>query len=55
VVVHAIDETAAVHLRRFSAEDQFDEQLLPLKGLDTHLEPYLFCAGAPGARPQPRP
>ncbi|MDC0011790.1 type I secretion system permease/ATPase [Octadecabacter sp.] len=40
VVVHAIDEDKTVHLRRFSAEDQFDEQLLPLKELDTHLEPY---------------
>jgi ATP-binding cassette subfamily C protein LapB len=44
VVVHAIDEDSTVHLRRFSAEDQFDEQLLPLKELDTHLEPYFVLA-----------
>jgi ATP-binding cassette subfamily C protein LapB len=40
VVVHAIDEDKTVHLRRFSAEDQFDEQLVPLKELYAHLEPY---------------
>lgn len=44
VVVHAIDEDETVHLRRFSAEDQFDEQLLPLKELDAHLEPYFVLA-----------
>jgi len=44
VVVHDIDEDSTVHLRRFSAEDQFDEQLLPLKELDTHLEPYFVLA-----------
>jgi ATP-binding cassette, subfamily C, bacterial LapB len=45
VVVHTIDEAAGVvHMRRFSTEDQFDEQLLPLKELDAHVEPYCVLA-----------
>jgi len=44
VVVHTIDEDGTVHLRRFSAEDQFVEEHLPLKDLDAHLEPYFVLA-----------
>ena len=44
VVVHAIDEDGIVHLRRFSAEDQFGEEHLPQKELDAHLIPYFILA-----------
>ena len=44
VVVHAIDEDGTVHLRRFSAEDQFGEEHLPHKELDAHLVPYFVLA-----------
>jgi ATP-binding cassette subfamily C protein LapB len=44
VVVHAIDEDGIVHLRRFSAEDQFGEEHLPQKELDDHLVPYFILA-----------
>lgn len=44
IVIHAIDQDKTVHLRRFSAEGHFDEQLLPLKELDAHLEPYFVLA-----------
>jgi ATP-binding cassette subfamily C protein LapB len=44
VVVHAIDEDGIVHLRRFSAEDQFGEEHLPQKELDADLVPYFILA-----------
>ena len=44
VILHTIDEDGKAHLRRFSAEEQFDEQLLPLKELDTHLKSYFVLA-----------
>ena len=44
VVVHAIDEDGIVHLRRFSAEDQFGEEHLPQKEIDANLVPYLILA-----------
>ena len=44
VVVHAISDDGIVHLRRFSAEDQFDEQQLPQTELDTHLIPFVVLA-----------
>ena len=33
-----------MHLRRFSAEDTFVEELLPLKELDAYLQPYFVLA-----------
>ena len=33
-----------MHLRRFSADDTFVEELLPLKELDTYLQPYFVLA-----------
>jgi ATP-binding cassette subfamily C protein LapB len=44
VVVHAISDDGIVHLRRFSAEDQFDEQHVPQTELDTHLIPFVVLA-----------
>lgn len=44
VVVHAISDDGIVHLRRFSAEDQFDEQQVPQTELDTHLIPFVVLA-----------
>ena len=44
VVVHSIDEGGIVHLRRFSAEEQFSEQHLPLEELDASMEPYFVLA-----------
>jgi len=44
IVVHAFGEDGTVHLRRFSADDTFVEELLPLKELDTYLQPYFVLA-----------
>jgi ATP-binding cassette subfamily C protein LapB len=44
VVVHAIDEDGIVHLRHFSGEDTFVEELLPLRDLDACLQPYFVLA-----------
>ena len=44
VVVHAITDDGIVHLRRFSAEDQFDEEHVPQTELDTHLIPFVVLA-----------
>jgi ATP-binding cassette subfamily C protein LapB len=44
VVVHSIDEAGTAHLRRFSGEDTFVEELVPLKDLDTYLQPYFVLA-----------
>lgn len=44
IVVHAFDEDGTVHLRRFSAEDTFIEELVPLKELYTYLQPYFVLA-----------
>jgi ATP-binding cassette subfamily C protein LapB len=44
VVIHAFGEDGTVHLRRFSAEDTFIEELLLLRELDTSLQPYFVLA-----------
>ena len=44
IVVHAFGEDGKVHLRRFSADDTFVEELVPLKDLDTYLQPYFVLA-----------
>ena len=44
IVVHAFGEDGTVHLRRFSADDTFVEELLPLKELDTYLQPFFVLA-----------
>ena len=44
LVVHAFGEDGTVHLRRFSGEDTFIEELLPLRELDTYLQPYFILA-----------
>jgi len=40
VILHSIDGDGTVYLRRFNAEDQFDEENLQFKELDMHLQPY---------------
>ena len=44
VVLHAIDESGMVHLRRFGGEEQFVEELLPQNNLAAQLEPYFILA-----------
>ena len=44
VILYSIDKDKTVHLRKFSAEEQFDEEQLPLKELDVHLQPYFILA-----------
>jgi ATP-binding cassette, subfamily C, bacterial LapB len=44
VILYAIDKDRTVHLRKFSVEEQFDEEQLPLKELDVHLQPYFILA-----------
>ena len=44
VVAHSIDEDGTVHLRRFSADDTFVEELVPQKEADTYLQPYFVLA-----------
>ena len=44
VVVHSIDEDGIVHLRRFSGDDTFVEELVPQKERDTYLQPYFVLA-----------
>ncbi|MBR2575385.1 MAG: type I secretion system permease/ATPase [Loktanella sp.] len=44
VVVHAFGEDGRVHLRRFSGEDTFVEELLPPQELDANLQPYFILA-----------
>ncbi len=44
VVLHSIDKDRTVHLRKFSAEDQFEEESLQLKELNAHLQPFFILA-----------
>lgn len=44
VVVHSIDEDGIVHLRRFSGDDTFVEELVPQKERDSYLQPYFVLA-----------
>ncbi len=44
IVIHAFGEDGTVHLRRFSSEDTFIEELVPLNELDTYLQPYFVLA-----------
>jgi ATP-binding cassette subfamily C protein LapB len=44
VVVHAFGEDGTIHLRRFSGEDTFVEEIVPPKELDTYLQPYFVLA-----------
>ncbi len=44
VVLHSIDEDRKVHLRKFIAEDQFEEESLQLKELNAHLQPFFILA-----------
>ena len=44
VVVHSIDDDGMAYLRSFSSEDTFAEELLSLKDLVAHLQPYFVLA-----------
>ncbi len=44
VVINALGDDGIVHLRRFSGEDTFVEELLPLRELDAYLQPYFVLA-----------
>lgn len=44
VVIHAIDESGMVHLRRFGGDEQFVEEQLTQRDLGSLLEPFLILA-----------
>ena len=44
VVVHAIDESGMIHVRRFGGEEQFVEEQLTQRDLGNQLEPFIILA-----------